>query len=63
MGWPAVNDVASTNPRVHMISAQLIARGIRDERVLQAMLEVPRERFIPVSERASANDDSPQQVA
>jgi protein-L-isoaspartate(D-aspartate) O-methyltransferase len=55
--------VASTNPRARMIAAQLIPRGIHDQRVLEAMLEVPRERFIPPAERAAAYEDSPQPVA
>lgn len=33
--------------RHQMVKAQLRARGIRDERVLRAMEQVPRERFLP----------------
>jgi hypothetical protein len=33
--------------RERMVHAQLMARGISDERVLTAMREVPREPFIP----------------
>ena len=33
--------------RARMVERQLRGRGIRDERVLQAMAEVPRERFLP----------------
>ena len=32
-------------------------RGIRDERVLDAMARVPRERFVPAQERRHAYDD------
>ncbi len=45
-----------------MIATQLVARGIRDERVLRAMLEVPREAFIPVGARSVAYEDSPQPI-
>jgi protein-L-isoaspartate(D-aspartate) O-methyltransferase len=43
--------------RLHMVERQLVARGIRDERVLQAMRQVPREEFVPASMRTSAYDD------
>ena len=33
--------------RRRMVEAQLQARGVEDERVLQAMREVPRHRFVP----------------
>ena len=42
-----------------MVSRQIEARGVRDPRVLRAMREVPRHRFVPESERASAYDDPP----
>jgi len=41
-----------------MVERQLRRRGIEDERVLVAMGEIPRERFIPESERRRAYDDS-----
>ena len=40
-----------------MVERQLMARGIEDERVLRAMAEVPRERFVPESERDRAYRD------
>jgi protein-L-isoaspartate(D-aspartate) O-methyltransferase len=43
--------------RARMVERQLRRRGITDERVLQAMGEVPRERFVPESERARAYRD------
>jgi protein-L-isoaspartate(D-aspartate) O-methyltransferase len=43
-----------------MVEYQLRRRGIVDERVLQAMLSVPREEF--VSEGVSAYDDCPQPI-
>jgi len=39
------------------IEAQLVSRGIRDERVLEAMARVPRERFVPARLRALAYAD------
>ena len=33
--------------RHRMVEEQIKARGIKDERVLAAMLRVPRERFVP----------------
>lgn len=43
--------------RRRMVERQLRDRGIEDERVLAAMSEVPRERFVPESERRSAYRD------
>lgn len=40
-----------------MVEQQLRARGIEDERVLQAMLDVPREEFLPEAVRADAYAD------
>ena len=40
-----------------MVEQQLIARGIRDKRVLEAMARVPRELFVPEELRGRAYDD------
>lgn len=40
-----------------MVERQLRGRGIDDERVLQAMAEVPREEFLPLDVRADAYSD------
>ena len=40
-----------------MVERQLRRRGISDERVLQAMEEVPRERFVPPAQRRRAYRD------
>jgi protein-L-isoaspartate(D-aspartate) O-methyltransferase len=40
-----------------MVAGQLRGRGIRDERVLQAMATVPREAFVPDAERGVAYAD------
>jgi protein-L-isoaspartate(D-aspartate) O-methyltransferase len=43
--------------RARMVERQLRRRGISDERVLAAMGEVPRERFVPERERRRAYTD------
>ena len=45
-----------------MVETQLRRRGIRDERVLAAMLEIPRERFVPLEERVAAYADAPAPI-
>ena len=42
-----------------MVDTQLRRRGIRDERVLSAMLEIPREEFVPPDYRIYAYADQP----
>ena len=51
-----VKDPFST-PRGKMVERQLRARGVLDERVLAAMLDVPREQFLPGRLRDSAYED------
>jgi protein-L-isoaspartate(D-aspartate) O-methyltransferase len=41
-----------------MVERQLRARGIRDERVLEAMRTVPRELFVPEQLRVHAYEDA-----
>lgn len=43
--------------RKAMVDQQLRLRGINDDRVLAAMLSVPREQFVPQSQRPYAYDD------
>lgn len=45
--------------RARMVERQLRARDIHDERVLDAMAQVPRHRFVPAQHRASAYADGP----
>jgi len=47
----------STDARARMVERQLRRRGIHDERVLGAMAEVPRELFVPKSDRRRAYRD------
>jgi protein-L-isoaspartate(D-aspartate) O-methyltransferase len=43
--------------RQGMVETQLMRRGIRDERVIAAMLAVPREQFVPAELREQAYED------
>src|SRR3954468_18467041 len=45
--------------RLRMVAEQIRARGIRDERVLDAMARVPRDRFVPPALREEAHEDHP----
>lgn len=42
-----------------MVNVQLEARGIKDERVLEAMGKIPRHRFIPENMQAYSYNDEP----
>jgi protein-L-isoaspartate(D-aspartate) O-methyltransferase len=45
-----------------MVDTQLRKRGIQDPRVLAAMLEIPREEFVPLESRLLAYRDEPIQI-
>ena len=45
--------------RKKMVDEQLRRRGITDERVLAAMLEIPRQEFVPVESRILSYRDEP----
>jgi protein-L-isoaspartate(D-aspartate) O-methyltransferase len=45
--------------RVRMVETQIVARGVRDPRVLAAMRKVPRHLFVDPSQRAQAYEDHP----
>lgn len=45
--------------RRSMVERQILGRGVRDERVLEAMRTVPREAFLPESLAELAYDDTP----
>jgi len=45
--------------RARMVAQQLRSRDVRDERVLAAMGDVPRDAFVPGDERSQAYDDGP----
>ena len=45
--------------RAEMVSRQLRRRGIRDQRVLEAMLDLPRHEFVAPEFRSQAYEDRP----
>ena len=49
--------------RARMVKAQIAGRGVRDARVLDAMREVPRERFVDEAMTEFAYEDSPLPIA
>jgi protein-L-isoaspartate(D-aspartate) O-methyltransferase len=57
MGVELIPDWAEERRR--MVETQLRRRGIRDERVLAAMLQIPREEFVSPESRISAYNDEP----
>lgn len=47
------------NVRKRMVRDQIIARGINDQKVIQAMINVPRHQFVPNSYERMAYEDQP----
>jgi len=47
------------SPLERMVQQQLVERGIRDERVIEAIRNVPRERFFPADAQGEAYADRP----
>lgn len=45
--------------RQRMVREQIVARGIKDQRVIQAMLDVQRHLFVPESQERMAYEDRP----
>ncbi|HEY3776460.1 MAG TPA: protein-L-isoaspartate O-methyltransferase [Rhizomicrobium sp.] len=45
-----------------MVASQVLAGGATDERLLDAMGEIPRERFVPGDKRSIAYADAPLEV-
>lgn len=50
---------AKPSIKKEMVENQLVRRGITDQRVLAAMLEIPREKFVPAELREFAYNDCP----
>jgi protein-L-isoaspartate(D-aspartate) O-methyltransferase len=48
--------------RARMVDEQLRGRDIRDERVLRAMREIPREEFVPQGLRDQTYSDEPLRI-
>jgi len=53
--WPA----ADPNANEQMIREQIVARGVRDVRVLDAIRSVPRDLFVPRHYQRDAFEDTP----
>lgn len=47
------------NKRKQMVDEQIVARNIKDDNLIQAMLRVPRHIFVPEKYREFAYDDGP----
>ena len=58
-----ISEIANLDPhfpeRRQMVQSQLRARGIRDERVLEAMLRIPRQEFVSAEFESQAYADHP----
>ena len=54
---PAQDRPAADARRDAMVETQIARRGVTDERVLDAMRKVPRERFVPPDQASRAYDD------
>jgi protein-L-isoaspartate(D-aspartate) O-methyltransferase len=52
-------EAAQTRSRLTMVSDQIEARGVRDPRILQAIRNVPRHRFVPPQAIPLAYADQP----
>lgn len=50
---------AYSRERERMVDQQMVSRGIRDERVLEAMLAIPRHEFVPSEQMHLAYIDAP----
>ncbi len=50
---------AYSRERKRMVDQQMVSRGIRDERVLEAMLAIPRHEFVPQDQMRRAYIDAP----
>src|SRR4051794_35418996 len=57
--WTDPQPANYTVARQEMVESQLRRRGIRDERVLQAMSLVPRHEFVPADFRQQSYEDRP----
>jgi protein-L-isoaspartate(D-aspartate) O-methyltransferase len=49
--------------RARMVETQIVARGVRDPRVLAAMRQVPRHLFVEAKDRGQAYEDHPLPIA
>lgn len=49
----------TARPRAGMVDRQIVARGVKDARVLEVMRQVPRHLFVPPEQVELAYDDHP----
>ena len=59
---PAGGD-SDAERRTRMVETQIVARGVRDPRVLSAMRTVPRHLFVDPGQREEAYEDRPLPIA
>lgn len=57
------NHDAYAEQRVRMVETQIVARGVRDPRVLHAMRTVPRHFFVDPAQSSQAYEDHPLPIA
>lgn len=56
---PQMTDSTRQSERHAMVEGQIIARGVRDPSVIQAMRQVPRHQFVTESEQENSYEDRP----
>jgi protein-L-isoaspartate(D-aspartate) O-methyltransferase len=54
-----MDDLRFLSERLEMVKTQIQYRGITDQRVLDAMRQVPRHRFVPGEYKDEAYEDHP----
>ncbi len=59
-GPPRTNERSAE--RLRMVTRQIAGRGVRDERVLEAIRAVPRHWFVPQEKQSVAYNDRPLQI-
>jgi protein-L-isoaspartate(D-aspartate) O-methyltransferase len=60
---PPESEESYAKKREEMVRTQIEARGVKDQRVLEAMRNVPRHRFVPEENRWRAYEDTPLPIA
>ncbi|HEV2699324.1 MAG TPA: hypothetical protein VGU90_15120, partial [Terriglobales bacterium] len=60
---PSIQPDAYAAKRGQMVQVQLRERGIRDPRVLEAMMQIPRHEFVPEISKSVAYEDHPVPIA
>ncbi len=58
-GYPENSDEIYAVERRRMVKEQIIARGVKDKHIIDAMLKVPRHMFVPEAIKKRAYSDSP----